>query len=73
LGELGFDVCPSAANFLFVKPPLPAAVYQQKLREHGVLVRYFSAPQTADYVRITIGTDAEMSALLDATRTILGD
>ncbi len=73
LRQLGFGVCPSDANFLFVKPPICAASFVQSLREHGILVRYFGGPRTGHYVRITIGTDEEMAALVEATRRILND
>jgi histidinol-phosphate aminotransferase len=42
------------------------------LRERRVLVRWFGAPETRDFLRITIGTDAEADALLRAVRKILG-
>ncbi len=73
LAQLGFGICPSAANFLFVKPPAPlaAAAYVEALREADILVRYFSYPRTRDHARITIGTDAEMDRLIAATEAIL--
>ncbi len=68
----GFRVLPSRTNFLFVRPPVfPAKVWLQKLRERGILVRWFDFPQTTDYLRITIGGDEEMNALLKAVRGIL--
>jgi histidinol-phosphate aminotransferase len=60
----GFEVLASAANFLFVKPPIAADQFMAELREAGVLVRHFGGVRTRDYVRITIGTDAEMDVLL---------
>lgn len=71
LTEAGFTVCPSAANFLFTKPPIPADTYVQGLRDAGILIRYFSGPRTGDYVRITIGTDEEMDTFLTATQQLL--
>lgn len=54
-------VFPSQANFLFVKPPrLSARDWLQELRSKRILVRWFSAPETRDYLRITIGTEREM-------------
>ena len=64
LNALGFDVVPSAANFLFAAPPVDAAHLMQRLKEHGVLVRYFPGERTGRYLRITIGTDEEMDVLL---------
>jgi len=72
LRALGFDVPPSQTNFIFVRPPRwPAARWQQKLRKERVLVRWFDAPATRDFLRITIGTDAEADALLRAVRGML--
>lgn len=64
--ELGYSVLPSQANFLFVRPPKDqvAAEVAQRLREHKIIVRHFNKPRISDYLRITIGTDAEMDALL---------
>lgn len=72
LRDLGFEVCPSQANFLFVRGPLPGADLMAGLRERGVLVRYFPGPRTGDYIRITIGTEAEMQTLLTAATELLG-
>jgi histidinol-phosphate aminotransferase len=72
LAELGFKVCPSQANFLMVRPPrFPAERWLRRLRERKVLVRWFAAPEVRDFLRISIGTDAEMDTLLKAVRTIL--
>lgn len=66
-----FIVLPSKANFLFAKPPLlRGEEYYRRLKARGVLVRHFSQPRIADYVRITIGTEAEMLRLLDETDEI---
>jgi histidinol-phosphate aminotransferase len=62
----GFEVLPSSANFLFVKPPIAGDQFMTELREAGVLVRYFDGARTRDHVRITIGTDEEMDVLLAA-------
>jgi histidinol-phosphate aminotransferase len=71
LTKLGFRVLPSQTNFIFAKPPLlPSQTWLQKLREQKILVRWFSAPEVSDYLRITIGTDAEARALVKAVRAI---
>ncbi|HEY3855821.1 MAG TPA: histidinol-phosphate transaminase [Verrucomicrobiae bacterium] len=73
LTALGFDVLPSQANFIFAKPPkFPAETWLAKLREKRILVRWFAAPETRDFLRITIGTDAQSNALLKAVRSIVG-
>ena len=72
LAGLGFRVPPSQSNFLFCQPPVPAADYAAGLRREGILVRYFPGPRTGAFVRITVGTDAEMAQLLAATQRLLG-
>jgi histidinol-phosphate aminotransferase len=72
LTKLGFKVLPSQTNFILTKPPLfPAKDWLQKLRGKKILVRWFSAPEVKDYLRITIGTPAEATALVKAIRDIL--
>ncbi len=72
LRRLGLEVLPSAANFVFARhPDRVGAALQAALREAGVLVRHFARPRIADYLRITVGTDAECDALLDALAGIL--
>jgi histidinol-phosphate aminotransferase len=72
LGKLGFHVLPSQSNFIFARPPgFSAKVWLQKWRNKRVLVRWFDSPATRDFVRITIGTDAEIDALLRAARQII--
>jgi histidinol-phosphate aminotransferase len=71
LTKQGFRVLPSQTNFILARPPLfPAQDWLQKLREQKILVRWFSAPEVKDYLRITIGTPAEASALVKAARKI---
>ncbi|HEX7570603.1 MAG TPA: aminotransferase class I/II-fold pyridoxal phosphate-dependent enzyme [Verrucomicrobiae bacterium] len=71
LTKLGFRVLPSQTNFILAKPPLfPAKDWLQKLRDRKILVRWFSAPEVSDYLRITIGTPAEAAALVRAVRVI---
>jgi histidinol-phosphate aminotransferase len=65
LARMGFAVCPSDTNFLWVKPAkISAADLFKKLRDKKILVRYFPAEVTRDYLRITIGTDEQMDQLL---------
>ncbi|MEZ5452914.1 MAG: histidinol-phosphate transaminase [Thiothrix sp.] len=65
LTELGFSVLPSAANFVFARPLQgnAEAIYLA-LKQRGVLVRYFNKPRINEYLRITIGTDEEMTEFL---------
>ncbi len=68
LEKRGFRVVPSASNFLFVEPPAgqPAARLFADLREKKILVRYFPGGRTGAYLRVSIGTDAQMDAFLAA-------
>lgn len=66
LRTLGHRVLPSKTNFLFVECRDPdAATVFHLLRERGILVRYFGSGRTAGFLRVTIGTDAEMDAFLE--------
>lgn len=72
LSELGFQLTPSRANFLFVSHSIvPAQRIFQKLREHGILVRYWPKARIDNHLRITIGTDDEMQKLIEALEIIL--
>ena len=72
LTRLGFRVFPSRTIFVLAKPPLfPAEEWLRKLRGRNILVRWFSAPEVRDFLRITIGTRAEAAALAKAARDIL--
>lgn len=68
LRERGFDVLPSAANFVFARPADgKAAELATRLREQGVIVRHFKTPaRISDWLRISIGTEEQHQALLDA-------
>ena len=68
LAELGFDVVPSSANFLFARlatAALAEGAYRF-LKERKILVRYFPRRLLDDGIRITVGTDDEIASLLDA-------
>lgn len=72
LTELGFDVLPSAANFVFAShPKINASVLYEQLREQDILIRYFGTPPIENYVRISIGTDEEMNMLMLAIKKIM--
>lgn len=67
----GFAVVDSKANFIFARPPrISGEAYYLALKARGVLVRHFAATRTAPWVRITIGSPAQMEALLAATDAI---
>jgi len=73
LSSLGFDVLPSATNFIFTKPPrFHAKVWLEKLRQRKILVRWFDQKRTRDFLRITIGSEEEVAALIVAAKSVLG-
>ncbi len=72
LAAMGFGVLPSDTNFILARPPrFPAEAWLEKLRAQKILVRWFKYPAVRDFLRITIGTDAEADALIAASRKIL--
>jgi histidinol-phosphate aminotransferase len=73
LRALGFEVLPSAANFLFVRHSRHGgAELAAGLRRQAVLVRHFAKERIKDYLRISIGTDAQCDRLIDALRSLVG-
>jgi histidinol-phosphate aminotransferase len=72
LAALGFEVFPSQTNFILVRPPvMPAVQWLEALRRRNILVRWFDQPGIREYLRITIGTAAEATALVRAAQKIL--
>jgi histidinol-phosphate aminotransferase len=73
LKALEFDVLPSAANFVFARhPEHDGAELTSKLRERSIVVRHFKRPhRIAQFLRITVGTDSQCAALVDALKEIL--
>ena len=73
LAALGFEVLPSAANFIFARHPRrDAGELAAALRSRSIIVRHFRLPRIEQFLRITVGTDAQCRALTDALREILG-
>ena len=72
LKDMGFEVLPSCANFLFArKKGVDGGMLYRELKARGVLVRHFDAPRIADFLRITVGTPEQMEALFEAIQAIL--
>jgi len=71
----GFEVLPSAANFVLARHGRKnAADLAANLRDRGVLVRHFrNPPRVAPFLRITVGTDAQCDKLLDVLGDMLGE
>ena len=72
LNEIGFKVIDSKANFIFISHSLfHASMLFQKLREKGILVRYFNKPRIDNFLRVSIGTDDEMNSFLKVIEEII--
>ncbi len=72
LRRRGFAVVPSSANFIFAAhPKMDGASLAAALRKKGVLVRQFGGARTGAYIRISVGLDSEMAALMAALDGIL--
>jgi len=73
LKALGFEVLPSAANFIFARHPQHDAEKSAlALRQRSIIVRHFKLPRIEQFLRITIGTDEQCAALVTALRETLG-
>ena len=71
LEKMGFDLTDSKANFLFAKSSrIPGGELYRKLKEKGILVRHFDKPRLENRLRITVGSDQQMNALLTALREL---
>src|SRR5690606_30784560 len=72
LAALGLTCPDSQSNFVLAQVPAPhggdadirAHAIYTRLKEKGILVRYFDQPRLRDKLRITVGTPAENASLL---------
>ena len=72
LSKLGFDILPSAANFIFAEHPKYQAVdIAAQLREVGIIVRHFNQPKISNFLRITIGTLQQQARLIKSLQQII--
>ncbi|MCA9628932.1 MAG: histidinol-phosphate transaminase [Myxococcales bacterium] len=81
LMDLGYEVLPSSANFVFARAPeartgksrveLARGAFEH-LKAHGILVRYFAERLLDDGLRITVGTDEEIGSLLSCLKDYAG-
>ncbi|HKW69907.1 MAG TPA: histidinol-phosphate transaminase [Candidatus Dormibacteraeota bacterium] len=71
LRGLDFEVVPSSTNFVFARPPTPAAEVVAALRQRKILVRHYDREPIAGWIRITVGTRDQHEKLLGALKEIL--
>lgn len=72
LKELGFEILPSQANFVFARhPEKDAAHISAELRKQSIIVRHFSKPRIDQFLRITVGTDNQCDALTRGLKSLL--
>jgi histidinol-phosphate aminotransferase len=70
--ELGFDVVPSQANFVWcTHPAKPVQPIYEELKKNRILVRYMSYPDWSDGLRISVGTDEQIDAALSLLKGIV--
>lgn len=73
LREFGYEVLPSQANFVLARiPGCDQRPVYEALKQRRILVRYFAVPELYDALRITVGTDEEIDALLAAMERVAG-
>ena len=74
LKNLGFEILPSCANFIFAKSDkISGKELYLKLKDKGVLVRHFESIRIKDFNRITIGSRKEMEIFIQKVNEILGE
>ncbi len=73
LQAIGFEVLPSAANFIFARHPAHrGADLAQALRDRAIIVRHFPRPaRISDFLRITVGSPAQCAALVAALKELV--
>ena len=72
LSELGFTFGDSMTNFIFAThKSVSADEIFTKLREKKIFVRHFNSPRIDNYLRISIGTRAEMERLIEELSVIV--
>ncbi|KMQ78102.1 Histidinol-phosphate aminotransferase [Candidatus Burkholderia pumila] len=72
LEALGFEVVPSAANFVFAKHPKhDAATLGTTLKQQEIFVRHFKLPRIDQHLRISVGTNDECDVLIAALKKLI--
>ncbi len=74
LEKRGFTVLPSSANFVFAgRGPISGGELYRRLKENGVLVRWFDKDRIRDFVRVTIGSKEQMVTLVERIDRLLAE
>jgi histidinol-phosphate aminotransferase len=71
LSQLGFDVTPSHANFVWARHTQSVRAIYEHLQQENVLVRYFQFEGYGEGLRISVGTDAEVDRLFAVLQTLV--
>lgn len=72
LEQLGFHVIPSHANFVWcTRQDRPVMPLYEQLKSNGILVRYMNYAPWGDGLRISVGTDGEIDAMLAIMKQLL--
>jgi histidinol-phosphate aminotransferase len=71
LAELGFEVCPSQANFVWCRHQQPVKPMYEELKRKLILVRYMNYPAYGDGLRISVGSDDEIDRLLKELKSMV--
>lgn len=72
LGNLGFEVLDSKANFVFARHPAhDAAELAQALRQRKILVRHFDKAGISQFLRVTVGDESQCESLVLALRSLI--
>jgi len=69
LRGMGYNVLDSHTNFIFMKPPGgQAGKLYEYLLENKILARYWNKPRLSEYLRVSVGTNAEMEAFIKCVK-----
>ena len=72
LRALGFTVLDSYSNFIFAKSgDITGQDLYLKLKDRGILVRWFDAERIRPFVRITIGSKEQLTAMVNTIKELL--
>jgi len=72
LPAVGYEPFPSQSNFVLARRNRGSSARSdyEALKRRKILVRYFDTPRLKDSLRITVGTDEEVSTLLEAMKEL---